>query len=110
MWQVAGAATLSTPPLFNVPYWIMLRGDLDEYLSYLPPATLVALLATLLRGPDKWRVRNISLEPELLRRLKASNIPLAQVAVMVFDHKRSFWTSDNTRDVGQTSSNLTKVV
>ena len=110
VWQVAGAATLSTPPLFDVPYWILWRGDGDEYLSHLPPAILVALLATLLRGPDKWRVRDISLEQDLLRRLENSDIPLAQVVVAVFDHlSSSFGISDDSRDKGQTRSNLTTV-
>ncbi len=108
VWQVAGAATLSTPPVFNVPYWIIRRGDVDEYLSDLPPAMLVALLATLSRGPDKRLVWFIG--QDLVRRMEFSNVPWAQVVVAVFDYISScLWLLDHNRDKGQTRPNLTYV-
>ena len=108
VWQVAGAATLSTPPLFNVPYWVLWREDVDEFLSHLPPVMLVALLAILLRGPGKFQVTYLG--RDFLRRMEISNIPWAQVVVAVFDHlSRGFWLPDDSKDAKQTRSNLTNV-
>jgi len=112
VWQVAGPATLSTPPLFNVPNWVRWKGDVDEYLSHLPPAMLVALLAISLRGPDKWQVMHMTVVRDLLRRMEISNVPWAQVVVAVFDHLSSslnFLISDEIRDEETTRSNLTNV-
>ena len=40
VWQVAGVATLSTPPLFNVPYWILLRISMSTFQTSLQPCWL----------------------------------------------------------------------
>src|SRR5258706_7186009 len=108
VWQVAGAATLSTPPLFNMPDWILWRVRGDEYLSHLPPAKLVALLATSVRG--LWQVRHVTIGQDLLHRMEISNVPLAQVVVAVFDHFRSeFLLLDNSMHRRQMRSNLANV-
>ena len=123
VWQVAGSATLHTPPLFSLPYWIYERGD--EYFSHLPPAMLVALLATSLRRPDNWQTGNFLAEwdfpwqtniftkvRDLLWRMKTSNVPLAQVVIAVSDHlsSRNFcWFGDTSKREAQAMSNLTNV-
>jgi hypothetical protein len=110
VWQVAGSATLNTPPLFNLPNWILLREDDDEHPSHLSPAMLVAMVAVLVRGPDRWRVIYMKTARALLQRMEASNVPLAQVVGAVFDNLNcSFWNNDVIEHLKQTESNLTNV-
>ena len=107
VWQVAGAATLNTPPSFNVPSWIPWSDD--EYISGLPPAMLVALLAISVRAPEAWRMIPFAAVRDILRRIEISNFSWAQVVVAVFDHRKSGWLFDDWIDIGQMSSNLTSV-
>jgi hypothetical protein len=111
VWQVAGSMTLSTPPLFNLPFWILSEGrDDDEFFSHRPPAMLVALVAVSLRAPDKWRVGYIKTAQDLLQRMEISNIPAAQVVVAVFDYlKCSLYIHRDVKHLRQTESNLTNV-
>jgi hypothetical protein len=51
VWQVAGSPALRMPPLFNLPSWILDKGQDEEYFSHLPPAMVVSLLAVSLRTP-----------------------------------------------------------
>ena len=108
-WQVAGSATLSTPPLFNLPYWILWRDD-EEFFSHLPPAMLVTLVVVWLRGPYKWRVNYITTVRALLQRMEISNVLWTQVVVAVFDYlKCSLWNKGDINHLRQTQSNLTNV-
>ena len=112
VWQVAGSATLNTPALFNVPFWIR-SGDHDkEHLSHLPPAVLVALLAVSLRGPYKWQAENMTTVRNLLQRMEISNDPWAQVVVAAFDYLNNGFGDGDSRDIEhrrQAESNLTNV-
>jgi len=85
VWQVAGSATLSNPPLFNLPYQCLLRADSEEYYSHCPPAMLVAMVAVSLRGREKWIAgcSTITQVRALIRRMEISNIPWTQVVVTI---------------------------
>jgi hypothetical protein len=107
VWEVAGSTTLSTPPLFNMPYWILSRAGDEEYFSHRPPAMLVAMIAVSLRGPDKRRVGFITPVRALLQRMEISNTPSAQVVIATFDHiKCILWSRDDIKHLRQTKSNL----
>jgi len=114
VWQVAGSESLSTPPLFNLPYWILAREDDEEYFLQFPPDMLVALVAVSLRAPYKWRVENMTTVRVLLQRMETCNVPWAEVVSAVFDH---IYLRLRFRDCGdidiedlrQTESNLTNV-
>jgi hypothetical protein len=107
VWQVAGSATLSTPPLFDLPIWVLLRKGDEEYFSHLPPAMLVAMLAVSLRGPNRWQIWPVTTVRALLRHMEISNVPSAQVVVAAFDYTEcSFW---HNKDLTQAESNLTNV-
>jgi hypothetical protein len=86
VWQVAGSATLNTPPLFNLPHWIRLRENDEEYFLHLPPAMLVALVAVSLRTPYKTQVENMTTARALLQRIEISDLPWAEVVIAVFDY------------------------
>jgi hypothetical protein len=110
VWQVAGSTTLNTPPLFNVPNWIIFREDDEEHPSHLSPEMLVAMVAVLVRGPDKWRVRYMKTVRALLQRMESFNVPRAQVVGAVFDNLNcSLWDNDDIEHLKQTESNLTNV-
>ena len=109
VWQVAGSATLNTPPLFGLPYWILSRGDDEEYFSHRPPAMLVALVAVSLRGPYKWQVAHMTTLKALLQRMEISNVPWAQVVVAAFDHLNWFWNQRDIEYLRQTECNLANV-
>jgi hypothetical protein len=110
VWQVAGSATLNTPPLFNLPSWILSGEDDEELLSQLPPAVLVAMVAVLLRGPDKWQVKYMKTVRALLQRMETSNVLWAQVVGAVFDNLNcSVWNNNDIEHLKQTESNLTNV-
>jgi hypothetical protein len=110
VWQVAGSATLSPPPLFNLPYWIRSRAGDEEYFSHRSPAMLVAMLAVSLRGPGKWPMRFITTVRDLLQHMEISNTPSAQVVVAAFDYtKCSLWNRNDIKRLKKTKSNLTNV-
>jgi hypothetical protein len=110
VWQVAGSTALNTPPLFDLPYWIIFREDDEEQRSHFSPTMLVAMVAVLVRGPNKWRVRYMKTVRALLQRMETSNDPWAQVVGAVFDNLNcSFWDSNDIERLKQTESNLTNV-
>jgi len=114
VWQVAGSATLVTPPLFNLPYWILSRDNDEEYFLQFPPGMLVALAAVSLRASYKWRVKNMTTVRALLRRMDICNVPLAEVVIAVFDHidlrlRLRDCGEIDIDDLRQTESNLTNV-
>ena len=49
VWEVAGSPALRIQPLFELPSWILDRGNDDEYLSRLSPASSVALTSVFVR-------------------------------------------------------------
>jgi len=111
VWQVAGSATVSTPPLFNLPSWALSlsRADGEEYFSHRPLAVLVAMVAVSLRAPNKWVVGYSSIKAvrALIRRMEISNIPLAQVVVAASDYiECSIWQDNDIDQLRQTESNL----
>jgi len=111
VWQVAGSATLITPPLFKLPSWALWRMDGEEYFSHRPPAMLVAMVAVLLRGPDRWFMGYLSITTvrTLIRRMEIPNIPLAQVVVAVSDYNECIGEGNDINHLRQTESNLTNV-
>ena len=112
VWQVAGSAALNTPPLFNLPYWVLRRENDEEYFSSRPPAMLIALVAISLRVPYKWRVRDMTTVRAALQHMETSNVPLAQTVVAVFDYinyNHNFWNSDEIERLKPTESNLTNL-
>jgi len=112
VWEVAGSATLSTPPLFNLPWWTLSRVDSEEYFSHRPPAMLVAMVAVSLRAIDKYFVGHspITTVRALIRCMEISNIPLAQVVVAASDYfERSMYDSDDIKHLRLAESNLTNV-
>ena len=85
VWQVAGSTVLRKPPSFDLPSWILDRGEDEEYFSRLPEATLVALVAVSLRAPSKWNVKRIMAVRTVLQRVYKPELPWAQVVISVFD-------------------------
>ena len=85
VWQVAGSPTLRNPPLFNLPSWVIDKWNDDEYLSHLPPAMLVAMIAVSLRAPRKWDKKEIATLCLATRHVDDSKFPWAQLVIMVFD-------------------------
>jgi hypothetical protein len=110
VWRVAGSATLNTPSLFALPYWIFERGVDEEYFSRRPPDMLVALVAVSLRERVKWHVDQMTTVRTLLQRMEISNFPWAQAVVAVFDYiNYNFWNPRDIEHLRQTESNLTNV-
>jgi hypothetical protein len=110
VWQVAGSATLRTPPLFNLPSWIFERVCDEEYFSRRSPAMLAAMLAVSLRGPGKLAVGAITTPRDLLQRMEISDVPSAQVVAAAFDYiKCSTWNKYDIKRLRQAESNLTNV-
>jgi hypothetical protein len=109
VWQAAGSATLNTPPLFHLPYWIVERGVDETYFSHRPLDTLVALVAVLSREPGKWHVDRMITVRTLLRRMEISNFPWAQAVVAVFDYFNYFWNYLDIEHLRQAESDLTNV-
>ena len=110
VWQLAGSATIHTPPLFELPWWIIERRKDEEYFSHRPPAMLVALVAVSLRGAHRGDVRYMSTVRSFLQRMEISNVPWAQVVVAAFDHLNiSGRYRPDIEDLRQAESNLINV-
>jgi hypothetical protein len=110
VWQVAGSATLNTPPLFSLPYWIFSSEIDEEYFSRRPPDMLVALVAICVRGHDEWRMGNMATVRALLQRMEISSFPWPQAVVAVFDYiNYSLWDTRDIEHLRQAESNLTNV-
>jgi hypothetical protein len=108
VWQVAGSATLITPPLFTLPHWILERENDEEYFSYRPPAMLVALVAVSLRAPWSWQVEFMTTVRALLYRMENSNDPWTQVVLVVSGYINYKYNSQNAEIecLKQAESNL----
>jgi hypothetical protein len=91
VWQVAGSAALRIPPLFNLPSWILDRGNDKEYLSHLPPTTLAALVAVCLRSREIWKATNITKVRIVLQRPENSKIPWVRLVTTIFDRVLGEW-------------------
>ena len=109
VWQVAGSAALSTPPLFGLPYWVLFRENDEEYFSHRPPVMLVALLAVWLRGPYRGELYSITTVRALLRRMEIPNVPWAHVVVAAFDYLDCSWHRGDIDYLKQAESNLANV-
>jgi len=112
VWQVAGSATLSTPPLFDLPYWTLLGADSEEYYSHCPPVMLVAMVAVSLRGPDKWVAGSFTIAQvrALIRRMEIFNTPWVQVVVAASEYiNYSIYDSNDIMHLRQMESNLTNL-
>jgi hypothetical protein len=92
VWQVAGSAALRIPPLFDLPSWIVNRGDDKEYLSHLPPTTLVALVAVCLRSRGIWSATRIMTVRTVLQRQENSKTPWARLVTAIFDRFLGEWS------------------
>jgi hypothetical protein len=84
VWEVAGSAALRTPPLFNLPSWIIDRGNDEVFISHLPPAMVVALVAVSLRAHRKWEANHISTIRAVLQRADNSKVPWARLVNTIF--------------------------
>ena len=91
VWQVAGSPAFRMPPSFNLPSWIFDRGNDEEYLSRLPPAKVVALVAALSRGRRTRDVIRIVTIKSFLQTGNTSKSPWAQLVVVVFHLLLEFW-------------------
>ena len=85
VWQVAGSPTLRIPPLFNLPSWIIDKWEDEEYLSHLPPAMLVGMIAVSLRAPRRLDKKEMATLSFVTRHVDDPNVPWAQLVIMVFD-------------------------
>jgi hypothetical protein len=111
VWRVAGSTKLRIPPVFDLPSWILERGNDEDYFSSLPPAMLVALVAASLRADDLRQLKYITTVRYLLQRLENPNVPWAQVVAAVFDHiDCSFWIPYDIEHMRKTQFNLTNVI
>ena len=85
VWQVAGSATLRIPPLFELPSWILDRGNDDEYLSHLPPSMVVAIVVVLLRARPISANGRIAIAKAVLQYTEHAKAPRARLVVAVAD-------------------------
>jgi len=112
VWQVAGSATLSTPPSFDLPWWTLLVADREEYCSQRPPAMLVAMIAVSLRGPTKWLAGDFTITEvrALIGRTEISSTPWGQVVVAASEYIECHINhSNDIKHLRQMESNLTNV-
>ena len=85
VWQVAGSPVLQIPPLFRLSPWILDRCNDEEYLSALPPATQIALVAVSLRGHRNEAARSITAARAVLQRAGNPKVPWVQLVFAIFD-------------------------
>ena len=81
VWQVVGSPAPRMRPLLKLPPWILERGNDKEYLSQLPPVSMVALTAVFVRMRDprhKKRIVRLA-DIDIHRAMTESQGPLAQV-------------------------------
>jgi len=83
VWQVASSVTPRISPFFNLPSWILVREQDEDYFSGLDPATVVALVAVSLRAPRKRDVGRIRAARAVLQR--AEKTFWSQLVITVFD-------------------------
>jgi hypothetical protein len=92
VWQVAGSAALRVPPLFDLPSWILDRGGDTEYLSCLPPTTLVALVVVSLRACGISNATRIITVISILQHPENSMIPWVRLVTAIFDRFLDEWS------------------
>ena len=87
VWQVIGSPALRMRPLLRLPPWILERGNDKEYVSQLPPASMVALTAVFVRMRDpRYKKRIVGLaDLDIHRAMTGSQGPLARVVPAIFD-------------------------
>ena len=112
VWWVAGSNSHRSPPLFNLPPWVLdMEGD-DEYFSSVQPANLATLVATSLRARRKVDVKRITTARNALRRMDNSKDPWVGIVIAIVDLLGHFsWTPYRIEEMRQTESNdLTSIV
>ena len=104
VWQVAGSTMLPVPPSFNLPSWILDRGDDVEYISNLPPAVAVAPAVVWLRACNKTIQGRGTIERAVVQREDILEIPWVQLVVAVFECSLSSSVGplNHIEDMGQT--------
>jgi hypothetical protein len=110
VWQVAGSSTFPISPLFNLPWWISRRGDDEEYLSHLPPAKLVALVAFSLRAWREWYMDYIITVRAVLQRMGNAKDAWPQLVIAVFDYLLDNGLEYRDYPKSMESSDLTKII
>ena len=113
VWQVAGSAAHSIPPLFDLPSWILDRENDYEYFSALSPAILAALVAISLRTHRKRDVISMITGRAVLQRMGNSKDTWSHLVIEVFDRflDCSFYIRYDIEQMRQTESNdLTNII
>jgi hypothetical protein len=85
VWQVAGSGALRIPPLFDLPSWIFVSENDEEYFSHLPPAMLVSIVAVWLRERHKFGFGRIMTVRSVLQGADNSKVPWARLVMAVCD-------------------------
>ena len=91
VWQVAGSPTFRIPPSFNLPSWILLKSDDEEFLSRLPPVMVVALVAFSLRAPNWWCVHFLATARRVLQPVNVSKSPWDQLVYVILNLVLERW-------------------
>ena len=85
VWRVAGSPALRRLPSFNLPSWILDRGNDEEYFSRLRPVSVVALKAVFVRMRlPRYKERIIAFA-DVPRAVSDSQGPWAQLVHTIFD-------------------------
>jgi hypothetical protein len=110
VWQVAGSPAHRIPPLFNLPSWILDRGNDEEYFSHLPPAMVVALVAVVACTSQK-RPRNASPQQEPFFSVRAMNDPGFDCCFdALIASLAGYWLRSCDEHMRQRTSNLTNMI
>jgi len=109
VWQVAGGATFPNPPSFDLPSWILGKGDDEEFLSRLPPAMVVALVAFFLRAPRRWGMHRLAIARRVLRPVNVSESRWAQLVCVISDIVLSGWRFRESVLLERPSSDLANI-
>ena len=83
VWQIAGSAMPRIPPLFDLPSWILDRGNDEEYFSHLPPAMPVAMVAVWLRARPTSAPGRIATANAVLHNMEHAKAPRARLVLAV---------------------------
>jgi hypothetical protein len=110
VWQLAGSTTFLMQPLFNIPYWILKRGHDEAYVSRLPLAMAVSLVAVSVRVPHKLDVSHITSVRNVLQRVDNPKVPWFQLVVAVFDRAISLWAPEHMKYMKTQYNDLTNMI
>ena len=85
VWQVAGSPALRLPPSFDLPPWIIDRGNDKEYFSRLSPASVVAFTVVFLRMRDTCYKHRIAAVADISRAVSDPKEPWARLVYAIFN-------------------------